>query len=554
MITEESIERLKQMIDIADVVGSYLELTKSGASFKALCPFHGEKTPSLIIHPQKGFYHCFGCGASGDAIKFVMEYEKLTYPEAIEKIAGLYNVSLSYTDVASNAPKSSLLEKLSSFYQKRLESEPNALEYLKSRSVHTNMIERFEIGYAPASSETLRFLEGGFFSQNEALELGALAEENGRLYARFIDRLTFPIYAPNRKLVGFGGRTMGNHPAKYINSPQTKLFNKSKLLYGYPLAKEAILKEGKIIVTEGYLDVILLHQAGFSYAVATLGTALTLDHLPLLSKGEPKILLSYDGDKAGIAAALKASRLLANHGKEGGVVLFSGGLDPADMVAQKRIEELNRLFLRPTPFVEFVLQKSVESYDLSSPLQKEAALKECGEFLRTLSPLLQEEYKPLLASLLKIPASLIRTVKSPRHPLAPPKEGIGAGGSELAEASLIKTILEQPRLLEFVLEYLDSEVFGVHQAEFELLKLGEFEHPKLLRILLQERIHPLEESVLKEQLRLMLRHFYSKKLKEIAANKSLDFKIRAFWLGKIRVHLEKLEKGGLVPYESFGAL
>lgn len=232
MITEESIERLKQMIDIADVVGSYLELTKSGASFKALCPFHGEKTPSLIIHPQKGFYHCFGCGASGDAIKFVMEYEKLTYPEAIEKIAGLYNVSLSYTDVASNAPKSSLLEKLSSFYQKRLESEPNALEYLKSRSVHTNMIERFEIGYAPASSETLRFLEGGFFSQNEALELGALAEENGRLYARFIDRLTFPIYAPNRKLVGFGGRTMGNHPAKYINSPQTKLFNKSKLLYG----------------------------------------------------------------------------------------------------------------------------------------------------------------------------------------------------------------------------------------------------------------------------------------------------------------------------------
>lgn len=550
MIAQESIEQLKQSLNIADVIGSYLELFKSGSSLKALCPFHGEKTPSLIIHPHKGFYHCFGCGASGDAIKFVMEYEKLTYPEAIEKLAQMYNFSLRYTSAKENTPKSELLERLLGFYQKRLSSHAPALEYLKNRHVHANMIERFGIGYAPASGETMRFLEAGFFSLQEALELGVIAQENGRSYARFSERLLFPIYAPNNKLVGFGGRTLGNHPAKYLNSPQTKLFNKSKLLYGYPLAKESILKEGKIIVCEGYLDVILLHQVGFSYAVATLGTALTHDHLPLLSRGEPQILLAFDGDKAGIAAALKASKLLATHGKEGGVVLFHGGLDPADMVAQRRIEELNALFLRPVPFIEFVLERTIAAYDLTSPLQKESALKESGEFLRTLSPLLQEEYKPFLASRLKIPASLIKTTRAQAsNPTALPSDP-----AEVAEANLIKTILERPELLDYVLEYLDSEIFSTHGSEFELLKQGELEHPKLLRILLRESLKPLDEGALEAQIRLMLKHYYQRQLKEVASNQRLEFKKRAFFLGKIRLILEKLDQGGLIPYESFGTL
>ena len=229
MISRESIEQLKQIVNISDVIGTYLELSKSGASFKALCPFHGEKTPSFVIHPQKGFYHCFGCGASGDAITFIMEYEKLTYPEAIEKLASIYNFSLHYTQGEKTPVKSTLLERLKGFYQSRLEHS-SALAYLKNRGVHENMIERFELGYAPMGAESIRFLEAEFFSKKEALELGVIAEESGRAYARFSERLIFPIYSPTR-LVGFGGRTLGNHPAKYINSPQTKIFNKSRLLY-----------------------------------------------------------------------------------------------------------------------------------------------------------------------------------------------------------------------------------------------------------------------------------------------------------------------------------
>lgn len=550
MISRESIEQLKQIVNISDVIGTYLELSKSGASFKALCPFHGEKTPSFVIHPQKGFYHCFGCGASGDAITFIMEYEKLTYPEAIEKLASIYNFSLHYTQGEKTPVKSTLLERLKGFYQSRLEHS-SALAYLKNRGVHENMIERFELGYAPMGAESIRFLEAEFFSKKEALELGVIAEESGRAYARFSERLIFPIYSPTR-LVGFGGRTLGNHPAKYINSPQTKIFNKSRLLYGYHLARDFIAKEGKIIVCEGYLDVILLHQAGFQNTVATLGTALTPDHIPLLSRGEPKILLAYDGDKAGIAAALKASKLLATHGKEGGVVLFLGGVDPADMVVQKRIEELNTLLLRPIPFIEFVLQKSAQSYDLSEPLQKELALKECGDFLRSLSPLLQEEYKPLLASLLKIPSKLIKSAKVART--IPQNAESGAYGGELAEACLIKTILQTPTILDYVLEYIDSEVFSLHQEEFRLLKAGNLDDPKLLRIALLDQVIVLEEDEIKEQLRLMLHRFYTKKLKEIPQNRGLEFQTRAFLLAKVRMKLEKLAQGELVPYESLSTL
>ncbi|MGP1450088.1 MAG: DNA primase [Wolinella sp.] len=551
MITEESIERVKQNIDIVEVLGSYLELSKSGGQFKALCPFHGEKTPSFVINPHKNFYHCFGCGASGDTIDFVMEHDKLTYPEAIEKLALLYNIPLSYTNEKLNTPRSTLLEQLREFYRNRLQTTPSALAYLKDRGVKKEMIERFELGYAPNSSETIRFLQESFLPPKEAIELGALGDDNGRIYARFSDRLMFPIYSPSKKLVGFGGRTMINHPAKYLNSPQTKLFSKSHLLYGYHLARESIAKEGKIIVCEGYLDVILLHQAGFSNATATLGTALTKEHLPLLAKNEPEVILAYDGDKAGIAAALKASHLLSEHSKEGGVVIFGGGLDPADMVSSGRIAELRGLFARPIPFIEFVLTKKIENYDLSSPLQKESALKACSDFLRGFSPIIQDSYKPLIASLLNIPISFIRSAKVTKESARMRTIPNTINGSEIAEASLIKTLLDSPQMLDYVLEYIDSDVFIRHKEEFNALKSGDCSHPLLLKISMQEQILPLSPQQVEEQLRLMLRFFYQRRLKEVASDRRLEFKIRAFILGKIRLALETLDKGGLIPYESF---
>ncbi|MEJ2501471.1 MAG: DNA primase, partial [Campylobacterales bacterium] len=331
MISQDSIDGLKSRLDIVDIIGNYVELKKAGSNYKGLCPFHDEKSPSFSVSPSKQFYHCFGCQASGDAIKFVMEYEKLTYPEAIEKLAAQYNYSLTYTQGQPRQQRSQLMEKLNDWYRSLLDKTPTAMQYLHERGIYESSIEHFGIGYAPASHLTINFIKQQQFSMAEAIDLGVAGASEGREYARFIERITFPIHAPNGAIVGFGGRTITGHQAKYVNSPQTKLFNKSRLLYAYNHARESIHKRKEMIVTEGYLDVIMLHQAGFTQAVATLGTALTSEHLPLLRKGEPRIIMAYDGDAAGRNAALKASKLLSASGFDGGVVLFEGGLDPADM-------------------------------------------------------------------------------------------------------------------------------------------------------------------------------------------------------------------------------
>ncbi|MDP1785199.1 MAG: DNA primase, partial [Sulfuricurvum sp.] len=339
MITADSIEGLKSRLDIVDVVGSYIELKRAGANFKAPCPFHDEKSPSFTVNPARQKYHCFGCGVGGDSISFVMEYEKLNYPEAIEKLAVSVNFSLQYTDNNERKERSNLLDQLNGWYQKLLDTHAVAKTYLTDRGIFSSSIERFGIGYAPASAQTLEFLKQHRYSIQESVEQGAIGSDGGREFARFIERITFPIHAPNGSIVGFGGRTITGHQAKYVNSAQNAIFNKSRLLYAYPLARESIYKHKEIIVTEGYLDVVMLHQAGFTQSVATLGTALTAEHLPLLRKGEPRVLVAYDGDKAGRAAALKASKLLSMGGFEGGVILFEGGKDPADMIKEGLIEE-----------------------------------------------------------------------------------------------------------------------------------------------------------------------------------------------------------------------
>ena len=278
MIDSASIETLKQSIDIVDIVGNYIELKKAGANWKANCPFHGEKTPSFVVSPSKQIYHCFGCGAGGDAIKFVMEMEKLSYPEAIEKLASNYNIPLRYTGGEGNdfSQSKRVLEILQQWYRSNFDHTHEAIEYVKARGIEQRMIEYFGIGYVPDGSAVMNFLSSRHIPLPQAVEAGVTAQgERGEFYARLSQRITFPIHSPSGAIVGFGGRTLGNHPAKYINSPQTKLFNKSRLLYGYHLAKKNIYEKKELIVCEGYLDVILLHQAGINTAVATLGTALT---------------------------------------------------------------------------------------------------------------------------------------------------------------------------------------------------------------------------------------------------------------------------------------
>ena len=375
MIKKESIENLKNNLDVVDVISQFLELKKSGANFKACCPFHGETTPSFVVSPAKQIYHCFGCGAGGDSIKFVMEYEKLSYPETIEKLASMYNFNLDYENTTEIKQDTKILEEVNKYYQKLFVNNENVKEYIHERGISEFSIEKFEIGYAPVSIDTINFLKSNHYNLNDAIDLGVIDNGTNGLYSRFIERITFPIYSITAKLVGFGGRTITGHNAKYVNSPQTKLFNKSRLLYGYHLAKEQIYKKNQIIVCEGYLDVIMLHQAGFNTAVATLGTALTQEHLPLLRRGEPKIILAYDGDKAGLAAAFKASVMLSQSEFEGGVIIFADGLDPADMVHNGKINELNEIFSNPISFIPYVIDYIISKYEIIDPNQKQKANK-----------------------------------------------------------------------------------------------------------------------------------------------------------------------------------
>lgn len=545
MIEQNSIENLKNRIDIVEVIGSYIELKKSGANYKARCPFHGENTPSFVVSPAKQIYHCFGCGAGGDAIKFVMEYEKLTYPEALEKLADDFGIKLTYSKNSfEKRDELKVLHQVNLFYKRNLNNTPSAKSYLTQRGVYKSSIEKFEIGYAPSSIETIKYLKENFLSQNDALKCGLLgSDEGGRVYARFIERITFPIFSPNAKIVGFGGRTISNHPAKYINSPQTPFFNKSKLLYGYHLAKESIIKKERIIITEGYLDVVMLHQAGFTESVATLGTALTKEHLPLLRRAEPKVILSYDGDSAGIAAALKASKMLGAMSIEGGVVIFDGGKDPADMVQNGEINELNMLFKEPKPFIPFVIERIAKSYDISNPLQKNKALKEGIEFLKSLPPVFQEEYKEYLSVVLNVDKRVIRFKKERMV------KDRGNTKEDLAELSIIKTAALKPEFLDMVLDTVDEDVFITHKRELSLLLKNGQDDPVIGGLLIREEIAELDEDNLRLQLCVLLSSFYKRVLNQIKTKKELGFEQKSFYIRKIQDKLQRLRKGELVEYE-----
>jgi len=548
MIDNNSIETLKSTVDIIDVIGNYIELKKAGANYKANCPFHGEKTASFVVSPTKQIYHCFGCGVGGDAIKFVMEIEKLNYPEAIEKVASTYNFTLQYTKGSSDYRDSKrLLEITQKWYVKNLDLNSYAREYLHKRGITNSSIEAFEIGYVGKSSEVMNFLSSNMLSIPNAIDAGVVAKsDRGDFYARLVERVTFPIYSSNGSIVGFGGRTLGNHPAKYINSPQSKLFNKSRLLYGYHRAKEAIYANKRVIVCEGYLDVITFHQAGFREAVATLGTALTAEHLPLLRKGSPYITLAYDGDKAGVEAGIKASKMLAIAGFDGGVVLFPDGQDPADMITTGQSASVAKLLREAKEFIPFILEKTADSYDLHNPHQKEEAFKEIKSFLSSLSPIMQDSYTQLASTYLGVSHTIFgKTVDTRRV-----QESFVSNENRIEIENILKTILERPALVDDVLNVLDVEFFGEYREIFDLILKEDFDNPLMMGIVVDENIKVMDEVGLKKSLLWILEQYYHKMLKDIAHSSDIDFNKKSFLLRKIRNDIiPRLKRGELIAFE-----
>lgn len=378
--SDDIVEEVRMRSDIVDVISGYVKLQRRGSSYFGLCPFHNEKTPSFSVSPGKQMYYCFGCGAGGNVFTFIMEYENFTFPEALKFLADRAGITLPEQEYSEEArkqrdKKSAILEvnKIAAkyfYYQLRSQQGTKAMEYLRNRMLSGETMKRFGLGYAgPYSDALYRYLKKQGISHEILKESGLMqVSEKQGMYDKFWNRVMFPIMDVNNKVIGFGGRVMGDAKPKYLNSPETLIFDKSRNLYGLNFARTS--KKKNLLVCEGYMDVISLHQAGFTNAVASLGTALTSQHASLLKRYTDEVILTYDSDEAGIRAALRAIPLLKEAGVSARVLHMEPYKDPDEFIKalgtdafQDRIDMAENSFM----FEVSVLQKN---YDMRDPESK----------------------------------------------------------------------------------------------------------------------------------------------------------------------------------------
>lgn len=388
-IPSSFIQELLARADIVDIVGRHVQLKKGGANFMGLCPFHGEKSPSFSVSPSKQFYHCFGCGVSGDAIKFMTEYGGMTFIEAVKDLSQQYGLQVPEDDVSpqdraraaqvreQQATLTSVLEKAGIAYIKHLRNAPRAIDYLKGRGLSGEIAKTFGLGYAP---EGWRALASVFPDYNDPLLVesglvitGEPGEENAqgeaKRYDRFRDRIMFPIRNVKGECIGFGGRVLGDEKPKYLNSPETPVFSKGRELYGLFEARPALREHGYALVTEGYMDVVALAQLGFANAVATLGTACTADHVQKLFRFTESVVFSFDGDSAGRRAARKALDAALPFATDVRTVKFlflPQEHDPDSFIRANGQEAFAAYVAKAVPLSKFMLEAAAEGCDLDT--------------------------------------------------------------------------------------------------------------------------------------------------------------------------------------------
>ena len=397
--SSEVIEEVVSRNDIVDVISGYIKLKKSGSSYVGLCPFHNEKSPSFSVSGTKQMYHCFGCGVGGNVITFVMEYENFTFPEAVKLLADRAGVDLpvmeySGDDRRERDIKTKLLEinKIAAtFYYHQLKSPAgqDGLAYLKGRQLSDKTINTFGLGFAPQlTGDLYRMLKEKGYDDEILKESGLFTYEKG-VREKFWNRVIFPIMDINNKVIGFGGRVMGDGKPKYLNSPETKLFDKSKNLYGLNVARSA--RKNNLIICEGYMDVISMHQAGFNQAVASLGTALTPGHARLMKRYTDNVLITYDSDEAGVKAALRAIPILKEAGLSTRVINMRPYKDPDEFIKalgaeafQERIDKAENSFMYEIGIIE-------KNYNRSDPESETAFEREVAKKLAAFSEKLERD-------------------------------------------------------------------------------------------------------------------------------------------------------------------
>lgn len=337
-----SVDKIKERINIVDVVGSYIKLERAGSSFKAKCPFHNEKTPSFFVSPERDSYYCFGCGAKGDIFTFIEQFEGLDFRGALKVLAERAGVELAPENPKLKSQKEKLfeiMEESTAFFEKNLSVNSEALDYLKKRGLEAQTIKEWRIGYALSSWQNLEnHLRTKNFSENEMERAGLIKIDAGRSYDRFRDRIIFPLFDGGSRVIAFSGRILHDDgkSAKYLNSPETELFSKSKTLYGFDKAKFAIKKLDYSILVEGQMDLIMCHQAGYANAAASSGTALTMSHLEILKRLSNRIIMAFDADNAGFKASARAWQIALSLGMEVKIAELPKGFDPADLILKHK--------------------------------------------------------------------------------------------------------------------------------------------------------------------------------------------------------------------------
>jgi DNA primase len=457
MIPDSFIQDLLARVDIVDLVDSYVPLKKAGANYAACCPFHNEKSPSFTVSPTKQFYHCFGCGAHGTAIGFVMEYQGIGFIDAVKELAGRAGMQVpesegrGFKDEKPGQTRAliEIMARAALYYKEQLKASPRAIEYCKKRGLTGEVAARFGIGYAPDGWQNLQEVFPDYNA--EELKLAGLVIENdaGRRYDRFRDRLMIPIINPKGDIIAFGGRIIDQGEPKYLNSPETPLFEKGRELFGLPQARQALRDANTAIVTEGYMDVIALAQNGVGNAVATLGTATTATHVNKLLRQVDRIVFCFDGDNAGRKAAWRALEnsieALADN-KRLAFVFLPQEDDPDSYIRAHGKDEFDRLVAQAMPLSDFLLRELGQRCDLTSSEGKAQLIYEAKPLLLKLpTPLLRLQLVKRLAEASGFAQSEVERLCELKSfmPAAPPK---AARSAPSLTRNLLRIVLQKPAL------------------------------------------------------------------------------------------------------------
>ncbi len=507
--SEDLIEEVRTRNDIVDVISGYVKLQRKGSSYFGLCPFHNEKSPSFSVSPGKQMYYCFGCGAGGNVITFLMEYENYTFVEALQALADRANMELPQLEYSKEAReqadlKATLLEVNKEaakyyYYQLRQKQGQQAMRYLKGRELSDETIHRFGLGFSDKYHNGLyKYLKGKQYTDEILKQSGLFnVDERRGMSDKFWNRVIYPIMDVNHRVIGFGGRVMGDAKPKYLNSPETKIFDKSRNLYGLNFARTS--RKKNLIICEGYMDVISMHQAGFTNAVASLGTALTSQQASLMKRYTDEVLIIYDSDEAGVKAALRAIPLLKDAGLSTKVINLKPYKDPDEFIKNMGIEAFQERLDQGMNSFLFEVKSTESQYDLNDPQGKTDFYREVSrKLLRFEDELERTNYIQSLSRMYQVsPEELRRMVNrmalqgkpvqdTTSYRTASPKARDKTDAKEMSQKLMLTWLTSYPEIFSEVARYIGPEDFQnplyhrVAQLLFEQYEKGDLNPARIL--------------------------------------------------------------------------